>query len=344
MKKNVIGHVIIVIIHCLLSISMLAQEKTQSYYNTHESELLPDAKTAFQNGKYERAVELCKWHYIIVGDKAADALRDMAERCTQLSEEMSDYYAAGKTKEARETAKKLLSLNSHDANAQQLLDELEMVDKPLPQDTKEDTGRAVEDAITREKPISKDPVITPPRDIEKSGEVGSKANTPVIRTGSRMSFVAKASVAALNLDRIREAIAPGGNFGLYDIDGSPVGFEVGGYYCPDLFSSGSLFDIDASLIVRIAKGIYPKIGAGYFSYTDNATDKSVKNGLCAVGGLTFLLGGHLCMEIGTKYYPEVSVQGFEMVSTTPGASYEFPSVKRILPGGIAPFVSFGWAF
>ena len=54
------------------------QNKTQAYYNSHEREILPDARAAFKSGDYERTVELCRWYYIIVGDRAADSLRDQA--------------------------------------------------------------------------------------------------------------------------------------------------------------------------------------------------------------------------------------------------------------------------
>ena len=106
----------------LLSSVMYAQEKTQSYYNTHESEILPDATIAFQSGKYERTVELCKWHYIIVGDNAADSLREKAERCAQLKEEMEEDLKLEKINEARVNAKALLSINSNDSNAKKVLE------------------------------------------------------------------------------------------------------------------------------------------------------------------------------------------------------------------------------
>ena len=66
-----------------ISTAAYAQDKTQAYYAQHEREILPDAQTAFREGNYERAVQLCRWHYIIVGDRAADSLRDKAEICQE---------------------------------------------------------------------------------------------------------------------------------------------------------------------------------------------------------------------------------------------------------------------
>lgn len=68
-----------------VSVQSIAQEKTQAYYNSHETEILPDARAAFREGNYDRVVELCRWHYIIVGDTGADALQERAARCAELS-------------------------------------------------------------------------------------------------------------------------------------------------------------------------------------------------------------------------------------------------------------------
>ena len=89
MKASFLRTVCVVILLGLMSQGAWAQNKTQAYYNSHEREILPDARTAFKNGDYARTVELCRWHYIIVGDRAADALRDQAERCEQHATRMT---------------------------------------------------------------------------------------------------------------------------------------------------------------------------------------------------------------------------------------------------------------
>jgi len=103
-----------------VGLGAFAQEKTQAYYNTHESEILPDAQAAFRDGNYDRAEELCKWHYIIVGDNRADELRDKAERCAKLTIEMNAILSTGQKEAAREKAQAILALNPDDKKAQEL--------------------------------------------------------------------------------------------------------------------------------------------------------------------------------------------------------------------------------
>ena len=95
-------------------------EKSGEYYDTHTSEILPDAQAAFRDGNYDRAVELCKWHYIIIGDRRADELRDKAEQCSKLTVEMNANLSTGQKEAARETALAILSLNPDDKKAQEL--------------------------------------------------------------------------------------------------------------------------------------------------------------------------------------------------------------------------------
>ena len=75
---------------------LFCQEKTQSYYNQHPEEILQDAQISFKKGEYEKTISLCKLHYIIVGDSAADALRGKAELCERLTNEIKE-----KTEELR---------------------------------------------------------------------------------------------------------------------------------------------------------------------------------------------------------------------------------------------------
>lgn len=94
-----------------------AQERTNAYYNTHETEILPDARQAFSDGRYERAIDLCEWYYIIVGDSAADELKERATACAILSREMDSFVASGLQDSAREKALAILKLNPEDARA-----------------------------------------------------------------------------------------------------------------------------------------------------------------------------------------------------------------------------------
>lgn len=117
--KHPAENLTIILFLCFCSLVLSAQEKTQAYYNRHEKEIIPDATDEFKKGNYERTIELCKWHYIIVGDNAADSLREMAERCAQLTKDINSIKteAEDKIKDARLLAVSLLSVNSNDTFA-----------------------------------------------------------------------------------------------------------------------------------------------------------------------------------------------------------------------------------
>lgn len=104
-----------------LPLTQPQNNKNLSYYSKHESEILPDAKIAFQNSEYKRAIELCNWYFIIVGDSAADALKKDAGQCNALSRDMKDLIASGRMGDAREKARQLFLLNSKDTEATSVL-------------------------------------------------------------------------------------------------------------------------------------------------------------------------------------------------------------------------------
>jgi hypothetical protein len=167
---------------------------------------------------------------------------------------------------------------------------------------------------------------------------------PVQTQEPRTRFVLKAGATVLDLKQFAKTISPGGSLGLYDIGGSRIGLEAGGYFCPGLSaSSASLFGLDASLVIRLSDSVYPKAGVGFFSCSSTDGSGSQTKGLCGGLGLNFLLGGHFCLEIGAKFYPVVKLSGTETYSTA-GVTYAFPTVREVLPGGIAPMVSIGYAF
>ena len=322
------------------------QNKTQAYYNSHEREILPDARTAFKNGNYDRAAELSRWHWIIVGDRQADSLREMAERCGQLARQLSSLKREGKMDEAKTVAQSLLSMNPDDAAAKQLLEDLEKLEKaqrPVPEPVLVDTAAVseppvVEDEVFVEKLEDvKDVQIDPYRPVTPV----TQPVKPVSTDAPRSLFVVKAGVTVLDLSQF--VIAPGGSLGLYNLGGSMFGLEAGMYAGSGLAGkTASIFGMDAAAVLRVGNSVYPKVGVGFFS-CKSSTIGSTTKGLSAVAGLTFLLGGHFAVEAGLKYYPNVKVSGVMQVSTA-GATYDFPTSVDVLSGGIAPVVSIGWAF
>lgn len=176
--------------------------------------------------------------------------------------------------------------------------------------------------------------------IEDSQEtVTTKVSTPI----SLPHFVLKASSSVLSFNNVSMYYTVGGGIGLYNAGDTRLGGELGFYLCPGLKSS-SLFGVDASFVFRITNIVYPKLNIGYFSYNGGTKAISATQGLCAGAGLTFVLGDHFCLELGAKYYPEISVREVERVLTTPGPVYHFTTTKLVLPASIVPVVSLGWAF
>lgn len=346
MMKKLVSSICIALLFGFISGSLLAQEKTLQYYNSHEKELLPDAQTSFQKGEYDRAMELCRWHYIILGDDpTANSLREKSERCDQLSKEMNASRSNGKIEEAKKIATVILSINPNDVVAKEVL-------------SIEDPATPIRDSVVVEPPIVSDDteatspavdVVDEQRQEKKriqgisSGSISAKPENSQLYE-PRTRFVVKAGASIVDLKHVSQTIAPGVAIGFYDLGGSPIGGELGAYICPGLAASvASMFGVDAAIVFRAANYIYPKISVGFFS-CKSANSDTPTTGMCAGGGLTYLIGGHFSLGIGVNYYPKVSVQGTEKIPTTPGISYEFPTTIQILSGGIAPSVSLGWAF
>ena len=128
MDTNFIYRILLVLFLGVITLGLSAQNKTQSYYNDHENEILPDANAAFQRGEYERVVELCNWHYIIVGDHSADRLIEKAEKCARLKQKALSFFSSGQWAAASETAQTLLDLNPEDQQAKELMRSRESTD------------------------------------------------------------------------------------------------------------------------------------------------------------------------------------------------------------------------
>ena len=119
--KRVIEIALAVLLLGFLSTTASAQNKTNAYYDSHPSEILPDAQAALRNGNYDRAVELCRLHFIIVGDSRADALKEKASQCSRLTIELNAYVTIGQQDAARGKAREILALNPDDRKARELV-------------------------------------------------------------------------------------------------------------------------------------------------------------------------------------------------------------------------------
>ena len=378
--KKLIRYLLIAISMCLFSYGLSAQEKNQVYYNSHEKEILPDARAAFRNGDYARADELCKWHYIIVGDNAADALRANAQRCSQLSASMKAYKAKGDLASAKKAAEALLTLNPNDREAKAILatKEPEPVVEPVKVEPPVEEEKPAEEVkpIETEQPAEEaEPteVVKPadepkpseevkpteevkPAETEKPDEqANSTGPDPIPATqpetiepipepspkAERMKVAAKAGVTVLDFSRFAQTVAPLVGVGLYDIAGSRFGAGLDAYIAP-FGNNISVFGLDASAMFRAANGIYPKLFAGFFNCNGKDGYKPTA-GMRIGAGVSMILARHICLDLGLSYFPAVKLMGSETVST-PDVSYEFPDVLTAVSGGISPVISVGWAF
>jgi hypothetical protein len=89
MWKRILVFSLVLLVNGMVSV-LLGQEKSLSYYDQHPEEILRDAQGYFRKGNYERTIDLCKYHYIIVGDSSADALQKKAELCERLTKEINE--------------------------------------------------------------------------------------------------------------------------------------------------------------------------------------------------------------------------------------------------------------
>ena len=119
--KEVFRYAFVALLFAVLSVTALAQERNMRYYDSHPSEILPDAQAAFKKGDYEAVTKLCEWHYIITGSRSASTLRDKAMRCSSLAAEMNSLSSQGNTSAARDKARALQALNPDDPAARRIL-------------------------------------------------------------------------------------------------------------------------------------------------------------------------------------------------------------------------------
>ena len=352
---SAIQRLCVVLFFSILSASMFAQEKTQYYYNTHENEILPDANASFQKGDYEHAIELCKWHYVIVGNHAADNLRNKAERCASLKEEMESLRTAGKIKEARDIAKTILSINPSDALAKEVslipdpiksdIPSLSKLIPKLAQDLSVDTLAKTIPAEPSSLPLKDNDVFSNKNDSENHADNTTRAIRGVsapqkmsVVTNRKYSYknrvVPKIGVSVFNLNDISHTISPGGSIGIYDIGGSRSGVEASFYdwnystFYLAYREENSLL-IGLSYVLRLTSSkcpIYTKADVSVFDF----------DAITLGCGATFFLGNHLCLElcarigdISKKYYYKS------------GNSMKSGDLSNVL---VHPSISIGWAF
>ena len=176
------------------------------------------------------------------------------------------------------------------------------------------------------KPVTPVAPVSPVKPVENPVAAPKKTAHP------NMLFVAKAGVGTTTNWGFFPELA----VGVYDIGGSRFGAELGGY----LYKGTTMPGFDASATFRLMDMLYLRAGAGYFSYTKDA---STTGGMNATVGVNILIGGHFCVDIGLRYYPKIQVMGTETVSTA-GVTYSIPVPETVMKSGVAPSIKIGYAF
>ena len=329
----------------LLSIAVYAQDKTQAYYAQHEREILPDAQIAFQNGNYERAILLCQWHYVIIGDNAANSLREIAEKYQSSLEDMIRVSEEGNVENALEIALALLELNPKDVAARDLILSPAVLEP-------EEAMETIPDSEIIEDPFNEtvESIIEVQEKQEDKPEEIVDGSQIIINTPERKGrityktvFGIKAVASILDLKNTEQTKAYGGSIGVYNIGGGRFGGEVGGALNSSLSGIASFYEVDLAVLYRALDWLYPKIVAGYFSCNSKTVGSSKNTGICIGVGASFLIGNHFSVDLGGKYYPAIVIHSTEPVIIA-GIETEFPSVSEALPGGLTPFISVGLLF
>ena len=340
---------------------MYAQDKTQAYYSQHESEILPDAQTAFSEGDYEQTALLCRWHYIIVGDRTADSLRDKADKCRAILEEMRQLVKEGKIEEALDKALALLALNPEDIEAKNLLLAAETANNEV---TDEEEIVAVPDSLSiEESPVyDSEPEMVPDTDqsdsafVDVSDSLQIIAEEPyVVLTNKlydhRTLYGIKAGVSITNLSNFIQSdpgdmgryLAYLGSLCVYNIGKSRFGIEVGTQFVPAVSDNASFMEIDASVAFRVSDFIFLKGLGGLYSYNHKTNDSLDTKGMNMGIGVTSFLDEHFCLEIGCKFYSSTQDSRNDAVNANE-IQYNPSAVLSLLPNGLSPYLSIGLFF
>lgn len=288
--------------------------------------------------------------------KEKNELDANAKRCYDLTQEMNVLLNKGDLSGAKKKAGELLQINNRDKQALAVLMKeasqrpdtvFVTAPQPQPQPQKPDTVFVtvpqpqkpdtvfVTVPAPEPQPQPKDTVVVavPVEANEpESAEVVSVPVQPQQPAASAKpakdnykpgtAFVVKAGAGLID----GHTVAPQIGFGLYDLGGSRIGFDLDAYKC----LGNNLFGIDAGLVIRAAKSVYVKAGVGFL----NVTEATSTQGLCGMTGITFRFGKNFLIDAGVRIYPEVKV--YSDVSAL--------TIDTVVSSPVAPVISMGIAF
>ena len=344
-----------------LSLAMYAQDKTQAYYSQHESEILPDAQTAFSDGDYEQTVLLCRWHYIIVGDRAADSLRDKADKCRDLLEEMSQLAKEGNIEVALDKALALLALNPEDIVAKNLLLAAETANNEA--DDEEEIVTIPDSLTIEEIPVyDNEPEMisdtdqSNPAHVDISDTLQILAEEPYIVLTNKLYdhqtlYGIKAGLSITSFNNFIQSdsgdmgryLAYAGSLCVYNIGKSRFGLEVGTLFVPSLSDNATFIEIDTGVVIRVSDFIFLKGLGGYYTYNHKTINSLDKKGMSVGVGVTSFMDEHFCLEIGCKFYSATQDSRNDAVNANE-IQLNPTAVLSALPRGLSPYLSIGFFF
>ena len=342
--------------------------KEKQHYNSHPEQILPAARTAFSNGDYLQTQKLCRWHFIVVGDENAERIRlDIAAKeCASMLADIISLRNDEKIKEAKGKAQQLLKINPNDtiANETMLLEdppaepEPKTEPQPLPESEPDSTSEEkVETTVEEPANSVTESEMIPSNKTDDSSESLIEQPLPAEEIDSIMHPVDSSDIMetieprariskkyntrfALSVGAMACNLNDGFNFGpevtmgVYDIAGSHMGLELGGFYP---FVERQTIGIDALMVMRIVRNFYVKVGGGAFICDSDAASGSTK-GLCPAAGLSYTLFNHLTLNANVKYMPEVIIyQQYEYY-------INYLAKNSVISAGLCPSFSIGWLF
>ena len=122
MKKKII----ILLLFVLGSAGVaMGQGKTYWYYSEHTNELLKDATDLFRQGNYDYALQLCNWHYQLLGEGHEESgkrneLLEKIQTCKDLVNDIEFYQEWKDAEEVKRAEVALSRVNPDDPRVKHL--------------------------------------------------------------------------------------------------------------------------------------------------------------------------------------------------------------------------------
>lgn len=336
-KEKFFSIVAVTVLGCLMAVYANAQDleltpQEKQRYDANPKLILPAANKAFDESDYLQVQKLCRFHWIVLGDDAAESeanksLWDKAKVCMALTGEMQQLRQENKIAEAKGKAEQLLKLNPVDIRAKEVMN----MEIPAPViETPEVPAPVIP---VKDEPVA--PVQTAVSgDREEIVEPSKNNSEPQTRFGVNAGVTFGSGIFGPDLA-----------LSIYDLGGRRIGVEIGAY----MFDLNDLsFGVDASLAVRIYNNLYAKAGMGIYRIPNEQHGYGVWQdtyGICPNVGLSYVIGNHFNLGFCIRYMPETKVRSIDRVSTSiNNRDYLFAEEVVAIKRGVAPSITIGWIF